>query len=63
MLLGKRLRVIREARAAFDKAVDSGLSKDEAFEDAVSAMQQKYGADADWLTILEWVLKILALFL
>jgi hypothetical protein len=63
MLLGKRLRVIREARKAFDDAVDSGLSKDEAFEETLNEMQRAYGADMDWMEILGLILKVLALFL
>lgn len=63
MLLGKRLRVIREARKAFDAAVDSGLSKDEAFEEMLNEMQRTYGADMDWMEILGLILKVLALFL
>ena len=63
MKLGKRLRILREVREAFDAAVDSGLSKDEAFESAVDEMQTKYGADPDWGAILKLILQILALFL
>lgn len=63
MLLVKRLRILREARQSIEIAIASGMSHDEAGEAMLADMRDKYGADVDWLKILELILKVLALFL
>jgi len=63
MLLVKRLRVVREARQAIEAAMASGMSAEDAGEAMLADMRDKYAGDKDWLTILEIILKLLALFL
>lgn len=63
MLLVKRLRIVREARQSIEAAMASGLSAEDAGEAMLADMRDKYAGDKDWLTILEIILKLLALFL
>lgn len=63
MKIAKKLRIVREAREVMRDAIAGGMSKDEAGEAMQEAMKAKYGADADWLDIIELILKVLALFL
>lgn len=63
MKIGKRLRIVREARELIRDAVAAGMSKEEAGEAMQEAMKAKYGADVDWMDIIELILKVLALFL
>lgn len=63
MKIGKRLRIVREARELIRDAVAAGMSKEEAGEAMQEVMKAKYGADVDWMDIIELILKVLALFL
>jgi len=63
MLLGKRLRIAREANQHYQrlKAQNPSSTHEQLEEEVADLMRHEYGADIDWANILQIILRVLAL--